>query len=259
MGLSLSYELRLPGSADEARRVIAQLHEFAIAQSFREVFDVVELGPACDHSELGGELSPEQQRLLRVFGTQYGTKKLQDGREVWIDIPPVHIIAFGIDLAEGSEYAQLGLASHPPIIEQEREGETLILETDLAGCYSWTQVCKTQYAGLQQHGGEENFLKAHVGLVRVLDHAQTLGMQVQVKDDSGYWEHRDEERLCRALDEWNEMIAAFAGQLKDQLGTAPAGGISGPILTAPDFEHIEAKGLDAWTRPEGDAPRDQSS
>lgn len=247
MGLSLSYEFRLRGSAAAARECIQQLHEFAVTQSFREVFDVVELGAPDRDNEDEAVLSPEQRRLLRIFGSQYGQKRLKDGTEVWIDIPPVHLIAFGIDLAEGSEYAQIGLASHPAVVERVQQGETLLLETELAGVYSWTQSCKTQYAGLQQHGGADNFLQAHVGLVRCFDYLQSLGVEVQVSDDSGYWQQRDEQKLRQALADWNELVAALAGQLKDQLGTGGEHGISGPILTAPDFEHLEARGLDSWT------------
>lgn len=247
MGLSLSYEFRLRGDADAARHCIERLRDFAITQDFREVYDIVELGAPHGTADDAAALSSEQQRLLRVFGSQYGQKRLKDGSEVWIDIPPLHVVAFGIDLAEGSEYAQLGLASHPAVVEREQQGERLLLETDLAGIYSWTQSCKTQYAGLQQHGGIENFLQAHVGLVRCFDFLQSLGVEVQVADDSGFWQHRNEQQLRKALDDWNELVAALAGQLKDQLGTSGAGGISGPILTAPDFEHLEARGVDAWT------------
>lgn len=256
MGLSLCYELRFAGDVTAARRVLAELQQFAKSLDFSAVSDIVELGAPDGSEDDQDELSPEHARVLTILGSQYGQKTMRDGTEVWIDIPPKHVIAFGINPAEGSETAQFGLATHPAVVEHVHQDQTLIIETGLTGRFSWTQCCKTQYAGLQQHGGASNFLFAHVGLVRCLDHLITLGVDVDVKDDSGYWEHRDEARLRQSLTEWNHLIAAFAGQLKDQLGGQADHGIKAPILTAPDFEHLEAKGLRAWTSPD---PNETSS
>ncbi|HET6425203.1 MAG TPA: hypothetical protein VFG20_16060, partial [Planctomycetaceae bacterium] len=55
-------------------------------------------------------------------------------------------------------------------------------------------------------------------------------------------------QLRQQLASWNGLVAAFAGQLKDQLGTNPETGVQSPILTAPDFEHLEAKGLTEWSK-----------
>ncbi len=249
MGLSLCYEFRFAGDVAAARQCLAELHQFAKTLDFSSVFDIVELGAPDRPADEQDELSPEHARMLKILGSQYGQKRLRDGSEVWIDIPPKHVIAFGINPADGSETAQFGFATHPAVVEHAHQDQTLIIETGLTGRYSWTQCCKTQYAGLQQHGGASNFLFAHVGLVRCLDHLVTLGVDVEVKDDSGYWEHRDEAKLRQSLSEWNHLVAAFAGQLKDQLGGDAEHAIRAPILTAPDFEHLEAKGLDAWTKP----------
>jgi len=245
MGLSLCYELRITADATRARQLVQQLHKFAESLPFQEVSDLTEW--PISHGDEAEELSAEDEQWLRVCGTQYGQKKMPDGQEVWIDIPPVHLVAFGILPAEGAETAQVGLACHPAVIDHAYQGESQLLETDLAGVYSWSQCCKTQYAGLQQYGGFPNFAQAHVGLVQLLTYAQELGIQVEVKDDSSYWDDRDQDRLRQSLEEWNGLIAAFAGQLKDRLGPQLDHGIQAPIFTAPNFEHMEAKGLDAWT------------
>jgi hypothetical protein len=244
MGLSLCYEFRCQAPAAQARQVVRHLHHLAIEHGFAEVSDVNEL-----REDGSGPPDAETTRWLSIFGSQYGQKTMADGQDVWVPIPPRHVVAFSILPADGAETAQIGLAAHPAVVEYDHKGTKLFIETGLAGIYSWAQCCKTQYAGLKQHGGLPNFLKAHRGLVDLLDQAAATGMSVEVKDDSGYWEHRDDARLADALERWNGLVAAFAGQMKDHLGTDNETGVQGPILTAPDFEHLEAKGLADWTEP----------
>ena len=52
------------------------------------------------------------------------------------------------------------------------------------------------------------------------------------------WETRDVEALAREVGSWNEMIAGFAGQLKDALGN----GVVSEITKFPNFEPLEARG-----------------
>jgi hypothetical protein len=247
MGLSLGYEIRASVSAEEARELVQRMRQVALDLPFEEVSDLYEWRAGDTDAD------PESTRFLQMMGTQYGKKTLPGGEERWIDIPPKHVIGFNISPAVGSETAAFGLATHPSVIEFEHQGQTHLIETDLSGKYSWTQVCKTQYAGLQQYGGVDNFLKAHLSLVQLLDEIAAMPVTLQVSDDSGYWDHRDETQLRQQLASWNGLIAAFAGQMKDQLGTNPETGVQAPILTAPDFEHLEAKGLDEWSK----RPRDE--
>jgi hypothetical protein len=146
----------------------------------------------------------------------------------------------------------LGLATHPAVIERAAGGRNELIETGLAGVYSWAQCCKTQYAGLPQYGGEDNFLTAHESLIALLDRARELGLQTDVHDDGGYWEDRDRDHLLQQLAEWNGLVAALAGQLKDKMGAGPQG-VQAPILTAPNFEHLEADGLAQWSERQNDA------
>ena len=106
--------------------------------------------------------------------------------------------------------------------------------------------CKTQYASNPDCGGVSSFLRCHLSLIRMLDHAKELGILESVTDEGDFWEKRNVESLCREVGEWNEMIAGLAGQLKDRLGenltTAAA------ITQFPDFEHLEARGMEASGR-----------
>ena len=72
----------------------------------------------------------------------------------------------------------------------------------------------------------------------MLDHAKELGILESVSDEGDFWEKRGIEALSREVGQWNEMIAAWAGQLKDQFGDSLLAAIS----QFPNFEHLEARG-----------------
>ena len=68
-------------------------------------------------------------------------------------------------------------------------------------------------------------------------------MTVEVSDEGEYWEKRSLEELAREVGEWNEFIAAFAGQLKDAAGQNGLR-LESAIAGFANFEHLEAKGLE---------------
>ncbi|MCA9124928.1 MAG: hypothetical protein KDB11_32350, partial [Planctomycetales bacterium] len=78
----------------------------------------------------------------------------------------------------------------------------------------------------------------HLAVIRLLDHAQSLDILDEVSDEGDYWDKRDFPALAGEVGEWNEMIAAFAGEMKDWLGDD----VKSAITDFPDFEHLEAKG-----------------
>ncbi len=70
---------------------------------------------------------------------------------------------------------------------------------------------------------------------------------MNVRDGSGYWQHRDKAELERQIEEWNSVIAAIAGAFKD--GTEELDGqVVSAIFEAPDFERLEAKGHEVLQR-----------
>ena len=75
-------------------------------------------------------------------------------------------------------------------------------------------------------------------IIKVLDHAKSLGILEEVSDEGDFWQDRDVRALAQQVGQWNEMIAAFAGELKDLLGDQ----IESEITKFPDFEHLEAAG-----------------
>jgi hypothetical protein len=123
------------------------------------------------------------------------------------------------------------------------QGDPIEFPTRRRGYYSWHSFCKTQYAGNPKLGGEANFLKAHLSLIELLDQIRAASMKVRIRDDSQYARHRDVDRLLCTLRRWDAIVAGFVGNLGDALGVE-SGSLIAPIKERPDFEHLEAKGID---------------
>jgi len=147
----------------------------------------------------------------------------------------------------GSEPANFGLCRYPAQIEVEGQeayvpGEGFVrpkrrVRTGLTG-WQWSSFCKTQYASDPNCGGMQNFLRCHLAVIKLLDRAKELGILAGVSDEGEFWDKRDIPALAREVGDWNEAIAAFAGQMKDWLGDD----VQSAITAFPNFEHLEAKG-----------------
>jgi hypothetical protein len=75
---------------------------------------------------------------------------------------------------------------------------------------------------------------------RVLDAVafwRELGAELQLIDEGGYWETRSETALRAKLDEYDRLVAAFGGALKDS-----GAKVDGAIFSDPRFEQLEAEG-----------------
>jgi hypothetical protein len=77
-----------------------------------------------------------------------------------------------------------------------------------------------------------------LSVIRLLDHAREIGILDSVSDEGGYWEKRDVKALAQTVGEWNEMLAAVFGKMKDQFGDQ----LVAPITEFANFEHLEAAG-----------------
>lgn len=69
-----------------------------------------------------------------------------------------------------------------------------------------------------------------------------VGVKVVVRDETHYWETRDEARLIAEVNAMNRVVARIAGQLGD-LKAVPDGQFRAPIFQHPRFERLEM-GLD---------------
>lgn len=98
----------------------------------------------------------------------------------------------------------------------------------------WQCSCKTQYASAVS---DAHLIACHTALVRLLDHAATLGIAVAVYDETHYWESRDVSRLVSEVHTMNQLVARVAGRLSDALGST--GDLQAPIFEHPRFERLE--------------------
>jgi len=104
---------------------------------------------------------------------------------------------------------------------------------------TWGSFCKTQYANDPRVGGTPNFLRAHMSVCAILERAQDLGFQVHVSDEGDFWTKRDVKALAEEVGQWDQMIAAQFGLLKD--ATPEGVTVESPMSGRPDFEELEAQ------------------
>jgi hypothetical protein len=231
MGLSIHYRLTtdLVEPAD-IRRLLDGVRQFALDLPLESVGEIVEF-TAADGDPADDKTLDETERWLRIqsewhvnIGDTYRT------------VAPTHGIAFSTWPGAGSEPANFGFCTFPEYADFQGQR----LPTARPG-WSWSSGCKTQYASNPDCGGVAHFLRCHLTIVKILDFIQATGLtKVEVVDEGGYWEQRDPHALVREIGKWNELIAGFAGGLKDALGSQ----VEAAITDFANFEHLEAKGLE---------------
>ncbi len=110
--------------------------------------------------------------------------------------------------------------------------------------WRWHSFCKTQYASDPRCGGIENFLRCHLCVIKMLDFIKQTGLAtVTVSDESDFWENRDMEKLAKEIGEWNDLVAGHVSELRTTV-VREEKTIVAPITSFPNFEHLEAKGLE---------------
>jgi hypothetical protein len=238
MGLTIHYDLKTtfgPKQIVKARQIVEQLRQKALDLPFEEVRDIVEIS---DPKECDFEYwrEKDEDKMWLLIQSQ-GQIKVQhpDGPSYhsYLSIKPIHIIAFTAWPGEGCEPANFGLCLYPASIKVENK----YVPTKLGARWSWHSFCKTQYAS---QISTEHFLRCHLSVIRMLDYAKTIpSLHTKVHDEGHYWDKRDIQALAQEIGEWNEMIAAMGGMLKDSLGQE---NVVAPITKFADFEQMEARG-----------------
>lgn len=229
MGLTIHYQLAAPDmDRAHAQQIVQRLRYKARDLSFYQVGAIIEYTGADPTSRQAQGDHPDDW----LFYESRRTIVIDDYR---LRVPPEHAIAFSTMPAAGSEPAYFGLATYPQTIAlHDRVGRR---PTGLTG-WSWKSFCKTQFASHPDLGGLENFLRGHLALVQLLDHASHLGILRSVDDEGGYWDQRDLAALAGKVGDWNTMMAGCAERLKAAFGED----IVMPTERSADFEHRASEG-----------------
>ena len=209
MGLTIHYSLatKTP-SSNTARQLVEQLRQRALDLPFAEVGDVVEFSGDDCNFERHDAGDPNGWLLIQ-------SRVLVERGHDCFCVPPSRVIAFTAWPGEGCEPANFGLNLYPRSINVGRDWRSI--RTGLQG-WSWHSFCKTQYASCPEYGGVEHFLKCHLAVIKMLDHAAKLSMLESVDDEGEYWEQRDLSALAGEVGDCNSLIGAWADRLKAAFG-----------------------------------------
>ena len=215
MGLFLNYELQLPASCshEHVTASLQQLRAFATTQPFANVSPF--LSSAIRLSTRDRQRLGALQYIASIMTEPYRDEShslTADGSSA---------LGFLVNPGKGCETATFGFL---------RRANDAGDHVD----WYWRCFCKTQYASVVS---DHHLIACHTSLVHVLDHAITLGIQVDVYDETHYWETRDTSELVREVHAMNRLVAAFAGTLSDAMG--PAHRVQAPIFEHRRFERLE--------------------
>jgi rubredoxin len=94
----------------------------------------------------------------------------------------------------------------------------------------------------KKRDNQENFIRSHLAVIRLLDAAKAIGILEEVEDEGHFWEHRDVKVLVETVGRWNAGLAGLVGLIKDDF---PGQIIAAPITDYPNFERLEAEGRKA--------------
>jgi hypothetical protein len=147
-----------------------------------------------------------------------------------------------IEPGEGCQTLVLGLCKYPGSRDAWNRHRWVQVPSGLPSGWIFNWFCKTQFAG---HHGAAHFLRCHKTVISLLDFCKKSGVEVDVKDESGYWEQRNEEDLRKTLRRNEGLMAAFGGLMKDLADTPGGSQIESPIFEYANFEHLEQEG---WER-----------
>jgi hypothetical protein len=225
MGLTIHYKLSLPRRVRvPAHRLVARLHATAEkrcrAQNGVRVFE-----PTTDAAEL--------DRWACAFLT-FPDRNDPDTVHA-VSVPPIAGCIFPVSISENCEPLWLGLCRYPATIQHGGRA----MPTGQTAGWRFSGSCKTQYASVQ---GWEHFRRCHTTVVSLLRSAAELNLRVRIMDEGGWWPHRSDSALQRALQKNNQLVAALGGALKDH-SPADEPRVASPIFAHPEFERLEAEGI----------------
>lgn len=227
MGLTIHYKLRaLQRIRDtEASGLVARMH--AIAAAWQKAGRVEAVGP------IGAEAEDLVWLNEWLQAPVPGCPETTRG----IEVPVLEAHIFSVMPGADCEPLRLGLCRYPDRVPDHATGRMRAVRRRgwrLGG------FCKTQYASLH---GWEHFRRCHLAVVDLLGAFRRLGLRVWLMDEGNYWPDRDEAELRRSVDQMNRIVAGFAGALRDATDEDGRAPVQSPIFAHPQFEHLEAEGV----------------
>lgn len=236
MGLTIHWAFQGPKTKTDAQAIIEKMRQRAMDLPFESVGEILHFKGK--DAQFDHDPPDSEYRWLKIQARE--TISTKDGRIGW-DCPAQEIIGFQINVAPGSEWMEIFLATYPRTIqiEDERTRKPKRLRTNLSA-WLGRGFCKTQYASDARCGGVPNFLRAHLSVCRLLDQAKELGILSEVSDEGDFFQNRDIPALVNTIADWNAFIAAGVGAIDELAGSKAAA----PIKDFPNYEHLEAQGQD---------------
>ena len=240
MGLTLFYELRLPGEMPEHAvfDVVRRLHDHADTLGFSHVSPIFHVRPGEEvlvegpHVRAGENLFRSLVSLPPVVLSKDGedeadeecVARYRDAEYLATD----NAIGFTVAPGEGCEPASFGFRAplRPEATPGNPAGRT-------PSDWYWGSWCKTQYAS---NVSDEHFVHCHTRLIALLDAIPKLGVRLTVSDEGDYWETREVPRLLAALRRYNVIMAMMTKTLREKL--PPETPIAAPILEHPRFGEL---------------------
>jgi len=232
MGLHICYDLSLPGETPGARilEVLGELRTLASRPGVR-VTPMLQVTLATLLSK-----PPFVWHNLDRFFPFWASLQLRerDGTVEYRDADRDRItaIGFAIHPGHGSEAATFGFVR--PLVETPASDAEV---PEKCGAWYWHACCKTQYASVVS---DEHLVRCHLLIVELLEALQRLGVEVDVRDETGYWETRSTARLITEVAKMNAIVARFAGAFHDAMPPGLRAG--GAIFEHPEFERLETDG-----------------
>jgi hypothetical protein len=123
---------------------------------------------------------------------------------------------------------------------RERDGTVAYRDADrerIAAIGYWHACCKTQYASVVS---DEHLIRCHLLIVELLEALRQMGADIEVRDETGYWETRSTAHLVSEVAKMNAIVARFAGAFHDAMPPGLRAG--GAIFEHPEFERLETDG-----------------
>jgi len=192
MGLTLHYELRFQGTAEEVRVKLQEVSRIARTLPFKTIRDIWELDYSKDFNN-----NKENKRQAGEDEDGYRWAKIQlQPRGEWIgriqypnkDGSKYKGYVVELWAGKGCEATNLGLIS--------KDGRN----------WMGHAFTKTQYA--------EHFVEAHLLVITILDVCKKLGILKSVNDEGNYWETRDLSLLGKNITASTKFIKGLLQDLK---------------------------------------------